>query len=226
MAQRLNCLPARPGFYPWVRKIPWRRKWQPTPVFLPGEPHGWRRLVVYSLWCRKESDSTERLHFHYYLHKCGRIAVRFNTLVKKHKNFLGSKIYFPAIHPNICPSIHPSNHPPIHSHIPFYVTLHPSSHYKAGTWGQQGWSEECLTYSKLATGCECSVVFNFCDPMDYNPPGSSIHGTSQVRILEWVAISFSRGSAQPRDWTCVSCVSCIGRWILLPLSHMGSPGLQ
>ena len=38
----------RPGFDPWVRKIPWRRKWQPTPVFLPGESHGWRRLVGYS----------------------------------------------------------------------------------------------------------------------------------------------------------------------------------
>ena len=36
----------RPGFDPWVRKIPWRRKWQPTPVFLPGESHGQRSLVV------------------------------------------------------------------------------------------------------------------------------------------------------------------------------------
>ena len=35
----------RPGFNPWVRKIPWRRKRQPTPVFLPGESHGWRNLV-------------------------------------------------------------------------------------------------------------------------------------------------------------------------------------
>ena len=36
------------GFDPWVGKIPWRRKWQPTPVFLPGESHGWRSLVGYS----------------------------------------------------------------------------------------------------------------------------------------------------------------------------------
>ena len=39
----------------------WRRKWQPTPVFLPGESHGWRSLVRYSPWGRKESDMTERL---------------------------------------------------------------------------------------------------------------------------------------------------------------------
>ena len=50
--------------------------------------------------------------------------------------------------------------------------------------------------------------------MDCSLPGFSIHGTSQARILEWVAISFSRGSSQPRDWTHVSCGFCIGRQIL------------
>ena len=40
----------RPEFNPWVRKIPWRRKWQPTPVFLPRESHGQRRLIGYSPW--------------------------------------------------------------------------------------------------------------------------------------------------------------------------------
>ena len=54
----------RPGFNPWVRKIPWRRKWQPTPVFLPGESHGQRGLVGYSPWGCKESDTTERLNHH------------------------------------------------------------------------------------------------------------------------------------------------------------------
>ena len=57
-----NCLQSRrPGFYPWVRKIPWRREWQPTPVFLPGESHGQRSLAGYSPWGHKESDKTERL---------------------------------------------------------------------------------------------------------------------------------------------------------------------
>ena len=47
----------------WVGKIPWRRKWQPTIVFLPGKSHGQRKLVGHSPWDRKESDSTEPLHF-------------------------------------------------------------------------------------------------------------------------------------------------------------------
>ena len=53
-----------------------------------------------------------------------------------------------------------------------------------------------------------------CDPTDYNPRGFSDHGISEARILEWVALSFSRRSLQPRDWTQVSWISCIGRWIL------------
>ena len=44
-----------------------------------------------------------------------------------------------------------------------------------------------------------------------HPPGSSVHGFLQARILEWVTISFSRGSFQPKDWTCISYVSCTGR---------------
>ena len=48
---------------PWVRNILWRRKWQPTPVLLPGKSHGWRSMVGYSPQGRKESDTTERLHF-------------------------------------------------------------------------------------------------------------------------------------------------------------------
>ena len=61
----LEC--GRPGFDPWVRKIPWRRKWQPTPVFLPGESHGGRSLVGCSPWGCKESDVPELLHFHFSL---------------------------------------------------------------------------------------------------------------------------------------------------------------
>ena len=55
----------RPGLSPLVEKISWRRKWQPTPVFLPGKSHGQRSLVGYSPWGRKESDTTEQLHFHF-----------------------------------------------------------------------------------------------------------------------------------------------------------------
>ena len=48
-----------PGFNSWVGKITWGRKWQPTPVFLPGESHGQRSLAGYSPRCPKESDMTE-----------------------------------------------------------------------------------------------------------------------------------------------------------------------
>ena len=67
VAQTIKHLPKcmRPGFNPWVRKIPWRKKWQPTPVSLPGKCHGQRSLVGYSPWGHKESDTTERLHFHF-----------------------------------------------------------------------------------------------------------------------------------------------------------------
>ena len=64
VAQRLKHLPGmrETGFDPWVGKIPWRRKWQPTPGLLPGKFHGLRSQVGYSPWGRKESDTTERLH--------------------------------------------------------------------------------------------------------------------------------------------------------------------
>ena len=60
----------------------------------------------------------------------------------------------------------------------------------------------------------CSVVSEtFCNPMNCSLSGSSVHGIFHARILEWVAISFSRASSQPRDQTCISCVSCIGKQI-------------
>ena len=51
------------------------------------------------------------------------------------------------------------------------------------------------------------VCLTLCDPMDYSPPGSSICGIFQAGILEWVAIPFSRGFSQSRDWTPVSCIA-------------------
>ena len=67
-----------------------------------------------------------------------------------------------------------------------------------------------------------AVMSDSCDTMECGPPGSSVHGISQARILEWVAISFSRGSSRPRDRTQVSGIAgdllhC--RWVLYQLSH-------
>ena len=55
---------------------------------------------------------------------------------------------------------------------------------------------------------------SLCEPMDGSPPGFSVHEIFQARVLEWVAISYSKGSSGPRGQTRVSCISCIGRRIL------------
>ena len=65
--------------------------------------------------------------------------------------------------------------------------------------------------------CVCSVAqscLTLCDPLNCSPPGFSIHGVFQARILKRVAVSSSRGFSWPKDWTQVSCVSCIGRQII------------
>ena len=73
--------------------------------------------------------------------------------------------------------------------------------------------------------CVCVLVTQLClilwAPMDCSPPGSSVHGSLQARILEWAAIPFSSGSSRPKDWTWVSCIA--GRFFTvsaLPTSHM------
>ena len=74
--------------------------------------------------------------------------------------------------------------------------------------------------------CLCSVAqshLTLCDPKDCSPPGSTVPGISQARILEWVAITYSRRTSWTRDRTPVSCISCIGRQILYHWCHLGSP---
>ena len=70
----------------------------------------------------------------------------------------------------------------------------------------------CLPRSAPLLVCVhvCSVALScptLCDPMDYSPPGSSVHGIFQARTLEWIAVSFSRGSSSPRNRTGVSCIA-------------------
>ena len=141
-------------FNPCVGKIPWRRKWQPTPVFLPGKSHGRRSLVAYSPWGRKESDRTEWLPFHFQL-----LGVACGT-----GSLTRNQTWAPALGACVC--------------------------------------------AKLLQSCS-----TLCDPMDYSPPGFSVHGILQARILDWVAVP-SRGSSWPRDQTHICYVSCTGRGIL------------
>ena len=76
----------------------------------------------------------------------------------------------------------------------------------------------------LQRGPCCPLVpescLSLCDPMDWSPPGSSVLGVSQARILEWIAMPSSRGSFRPKDWTLVSWVSCIGMRVLYHYCHI------
>ena len=71
-----QCRSKRQGFEPWVRKTPWRRKWQLTPVFLPGESHEQRNFASYSPWGFKESDMTELTSHRVYKRKSAKGKVR------------------------------------------------------------------------------------------------------------------------------------------------------
>ena len=100
-----------------------------------------------------------------------------------------------------------------------------SSHYVSAS-GLKTFLDICVC------ACVCVLVTQLCptlwDPMDCSPPDSSVHGILQVRILEWVAILFSRGSSQPRDWTGGSFIA--GRfltiwatreaWLFISMIHM------
>ena len=132
-------------FDPSVRTIPWRRAWQPTPVLLPGTPHGneQRRLTVQG--------------------------------VAKRRNWSD-----------------------------------PACEYTSSSTGSMKWKK----WKFMAKSCPTP-----CDPVDHSLPGSSVHEMPQTRITEWVAISFSRGSSQPRDQTCASCLA----GIFFTLSQQGSP---
>ena len=88
VAQRVKRLPAVQET--WIRSLgqedpPWRRKWQPTPVLLPGKSHRQRSLVDYSPWDHKESDTTERLHFHFHLRSY------LNLILKERMELYGHK---------------------------------------------------------------------------------------------------------------------------------------
>ena len=80
-------------------------------------------------------------------------------------------------------------------------------------------TRETLGYIACVCAQSCLTI---CDIMGCNPPGPYVHGIFLERTLDWVAISSSRGSSPSRDQTQVSCVFCIGRWILYYWHPLGS----
>ena len=149
---------------PWVRKIPWRKAWQPTPAFLPGESMdrgAWWPTVH---WITKSRARLLQLSTH-------TDGAWWYCMVWFLTGLLRCKW---------CP---------LSGETLFDITTH---------------CARVLSY-----------VWVFVTPWTVcSPPSSSIYGINPARILEWVAISFSRGSFQPRDQICISWGSYIGRQIL------------
>ena len=171
-------LPADTGdakFDLWVRKIPWRRKWQPTLASLRWKCPGQRSLVGYSPWGHKR--------------------VRHNSATKQtvHFQWLYVQIYRRAT----LTVIHLPDFSPSAWNYPSWVTEHTRT-----SWVKMILNREIGMCIKLPQSC-----LTLCNPMDDSPPGFSVHWILQARILEWFAMSSSRGSSRPRDHAHVSCIA-------------------
>ena len=101
------------------------------------------------------------------------------------------------------------------------TVIHESSLPKIGERCEDSLRDEggfvcvCVCVCVCVRACTSTQLCpTLCHPVYYSPSGSSVRGISQTGILDWAAISFSRGSFQPRDRTRISCPSCIGRQIL------------
>ena len=167
------------------QKDPQRRKWPPTPVFLPGKLHGQRSLVGYSSWDCKHLGTTElNTHTHTHTHTQSKCTQHWGNKSPE-RAWIWLLMCFPI----------------------WWMALHFVSPFSA-------WPILYHTSPSVKCRCVCSHLCPIlCYPMDCSPSGSSAHGIFQARILEWVAISFCRGSSPPRYWTRVSCLSCTGRQI-------------
>ena len=114
---------------------------------------------------------------------------------------------------------------------PGYRFLEPQVPHREGEGEVIGigwlWSLNMRTHIKPLGAELCSVAQSclmLCDPINCSLPCSSIHGMLQAGILERIAISYSRGSTWPRDWTCVSCISWFGKWIFYHWATCEAPG--
>ena len=167
----------------WVPSLgqedPRRRKKQPAQVFLPGKSHGQRRLAGYSPWGHKELDPNEQMNTKY-LTELENTSIKHdpsNCVCSSNSFFIDNRTNFPSEFPG---SISQNNiFPEDIKKIPC-VCMH----------------------AQLLQSCP-----TLCNSMDCNPPGSSVHGILQARILKRVATSSTRGSSQLREWTQVSCTA-------------------
>ena len=93
-------------------------------------------------------------------------------------------------------------------------------------WVRIQWRAEQESKLSDDSACMCAKLLQscptLCNPMDYSPPDSSVHGILQAKIVEWLAMLLSRGSSWPRDKTQVTCVSDTAGWFFTT-KHWGSP---
>ena len=145
-----------------AQSLPWRRKWQPTPVFLLREFHGQRCLVVYNVWGHKELDMTEWLtHFQSLSLQLFETPWTIAHQAPLSMGFSREEYWSELPRPP------PRDLPDLGTEL--------ASH-----------TSPALAAAKSLQSCP-----TLCDPIDRSPPGSSVPGILQASTLEWVAISFS-----------------------------------
>ena len=101
-------------------------------------------------------------------------------------------------------------------------------HFLEKTWASLNFGIHGDPGSNVPQMSACSVALScliLCNPIDWSPPGSSVQGILQARILEWAATSSSGGPSQSSDGTCFSYILCISRWAVYHQRHLGSPFL-
>ena len=169
-----------PGFNPWVGKISWRKKWQPTPVFLPGKSHGRWNLVGYSPWGRKESDTTERLHFHFQ-------ATGYKTQTKWRRQAKGQRdclsqspthpgFFFPPPHCKACGILVP------------WPGIYPAA-FAEEAWSLNHWAIREVPPRFLMEGGGDEV--RLCFLLDWR--------STFIHILEWLRFPASNSESSPNQ---------------------------
>ena len=180
--------------------LAWRIPWTEEPGGL--QPRG-----------RKEPDTSEPLHFHFHCFNTG--ARKIEMTCSSH--FISIRQRCSIVITQVCLSLQNC----INLSLLHLATLH-NEHLSLSafllvifTVPQTLLLESCQSLSLLKVKVKSLshvrletpwTVACLCDPVDSSPPGSSLHGILQARVLEWVAISFSRGSSQCTDQTWVSCI--------------------
>ena len=216
-----------------VRKIPWRRKWKPTPVVLLKESHGQRSLAGCTMGLQRDRPSWACMHTDginqslprqqqrklwilickddsYYLDLWSGYKIHFyqfawgkNISVTLFYHTMGTKCWV------VLSEISPINYNMIDNYWAFtFPSFFKFFFYKQSLVHIPSIPRACM-HAMLLQSC-----LTLCDPMDCSLPDSSVHGSLQARILEWVAMPFSRGSSWPRGRIHISYTSSVGPHVL------------